>query len=222
MVLHASEALLLSKEDFRAHTTEWRRKGVSVYRRRGWKEKAREMAIWNSCKIAHAPLQTRCPDFLKQEQVTLAGSVALLSPCPRHKFCGKVGAPSLDSMRRRAEGCPHDSGLRKGLFCRNNHKFHVLQGSWSCPTEILESDWERVLTLPLKLRIHVSQVVRGCKGFPLFAWRVMFPDWRVLLLQEGGTAPVQERHVAFVFLHKRGSFPCSPLSILRSRIMSFH
>ena len=42
--------------------------------------------------------------------------------------------------------------------------FLPLQGSWSCPTEILESDWERVLTLPLKLRIRFSQVVQGYKG----------------------------------------------------------
>ena len=89
-----------------------------------------------------------------------------------------------------------------------------LQGSWSCPTEILESDWERVLTLQLKLRIRFSQVVQGCKGFPLFAWKVMLlPEWRVLLFQEGRTAPVQERHVVVVvFLQKGEIFPLSYIS----------
>ena len=74
-----------------------------------------------------------------------------------------------------------------------------LQGSWSCPTEILESDWERGYSLS-----PFSQVVQGCKGFRLFAWRVMFPAWRVLLFQEGRTALVQERHVVFCFLAEEG------------------
>ena len=39
------------------------------------------------------------------------------------------------------------------------------QGSWSCPTEILESDWERVLTLPLDSPLSYGSVFfRWCKG----------------------------------------------------------
>ena len=77
-------------------------------------EKAREMDIWNSCKRAHAPLQTRYPDFLKQEQVTLAGSVVLLSPCPRQTCYGKVGAPSLLSLRAGGKKDVHMMHASKG------------------------------------------------------------------------------------------------------------
>ena len=174
------------------------------------------------------PLQTRYPHFLKQ-QVTLAGSVVLLSPCPRQTCYGKVGAPSLLRLRAGGKKDVHMILCFEGVssagindsFWKGGSQISCppLQGSWSCSREIVESGWERVLTLPLKLRIRFSQVVQGCKGFPLFAWRVMLREWRVLLFQEGRTAPVQERHVAFVFLQKRGSLPFSYLPILRSRLV---
>ena len=133
-----------------------------------------------------------------------------------HTCYGKVGAPfPLESTRRREAGCPHDSGLRRGLFCRNRRL--LLEGRitnfMSLPTEILESDCERVLTLPLQLRIRFSQVVQRWKGFLLLAWRVKLPEWRVLLFQEGRTALVQERHVVFCFLAdcRRGEAFHSPV-----------
>ena len=72
---------------------------------------------------------------------------------------------------------------------------------------------ESVFALPLKLRIRFSQVVQGWKGFPLFAWRVKLPEWRVPLFQEGRTALVQERHVVFCFLAdcRRGEAFPSPV-----------
>ena len=147
------------------------------------------------------------------------------SPCPRHKFCGKVGALSLLILCAGGQKDVHMFLGFEGVSSAGiNDSFWKGGSQISCPplrgsSEILESDWERVLTLPLKLRIRCSQVVQGCMGFPLFAWRVMLPDWRVLLFQEGRTAPVQERHVAFAFLQKMGSFPFPYLSILRSRLV---